>query len=689
MKNTVDPRGEQFAEYDKKIAELQAAVDSLTQRNTRLTRKLEELTEQNKELAEDYNDIHSKYCEILYSQFWRSTKPFRRLFDVTKLVFRKCRFLLYPFKALKILLTRGPAVLIREVKQACRKRFPTDYSKISADCRKREEAAEFDRDIKFSILVPLYNTPIRYLKEMIDSVTAQTYKNWELCLADGSDDDHAEVGKCVEEYIKSDSRIVYKKLEKNLGISENTNECIRMATGDYIGLFDHDDILHPSVLFENMKAICEHGADFIYTDEATFLGNDIKKITVFHFKPDFAIDNLRSVNYICHFSVFSRELLDEVGMFRPEYDGSQDHDMILRLTSKAKRIFHIRKLLYFWRSHPNSVAQTLSSKSYAIDAGKRAVRDSIKEAGYDCVVESSAILPTIYRVKYELKFEPLVSIVIPNMNHLSDLKRCINSIIRKSSYKNYEIIIIENNSTDSKLFDYYKELEKLSNVKVITYEGKFNYSDINNTGVKAAKGEYLILLNNDTEVIAPSWIEEMLMYAQRDDVGAVGAKLYYPDGTIQHAGVIVGLGGIAGHTHCKRGNHDEGYMGKLHFAQDLSAVTAACLMIKKELFDELGGLDCDFAVAFNDVDLCVRIREKGLLNVFTPYAELYHHESKSRGYEDTPEKQKRFAGEIRLFQKKWGDRILKDGDPFYNPNFSMIEDYKILYGKINADKRER
>ena len=676
-------------EYEKEISELKSQIKALTNSNSSLSFELKQLEEHTKELTEEYNLINSLYCEILSSPFWRITKPFRIVCNVIKSALRKYPVTLYPCKALKILLTAGPAAFARETKHFFTSRMYTDYSKISSSCRKQEEAAVFDRDIKFSILVPLYNTPIKYLREMIDSVVDQTYKNWELCLADGSDDEHSNVREFVEKRAKNDSRIVYKKLEKNLGISENTNECIKMATGDYIALFDHDDVLHPSALFENMKAICEHDADFIYTDEATFIGDNIKEIAVFHFKPDYAIDNLRSVNYICHFSTFSRELLEAVGMFRSEYDGSQDHDMVLRLTAKAKKVFHIRKLLYFWRSHPASVAQSLSSKTYAIDAGKRAVKESIRESGYDCVVESSAVLPTIYRIKYELKIHPLVSIVIPNMNHLSDLKRCVNSILRKTSYDNYEIIIIENNSTDSKLFDYYKELEKSNNIKVVTYKGKFNYSDINNTGVKAASGEYLILLNNDTEVISENWIEEMLMYGQRDDVGAVGAKLYYPDDTIQHAGVIVGLGGIAGHTHCKKEKHAEGYMGKLHFAQDLSAVTAACIMIKKEVFDRIGGLDCDFAVAFNDVDLCVRIREQGLLIVFTPYAELYHHESKSRGYEDTPEKQKRFEGEIKLFKKKWGDKILKDGDPYYNPNFSLQEDYKILYGKINADKRKK
>ncbi|MDO4743134.1 MAG: glycosyltransferase family 2 protein, partial [bacterium] len=516
-------------------------------------------------------------------------------------------------------------------------------------------------------------------------VQAQTYSNWELCLADGSDSDHNEVGQRVKVYQKNDKRIVYKKLEKNLGISENTNECIKMSTGDYIGLFDHDDVLHPSVLFENAKAICEHGADFLYTDEATFESPNIKKIITFHFKPDFAIDNLFANNYICHFSVFSRQLIEKAGMFRKEFDGSQDHDMILRLTANAEKIHHIPKLLYFWRSHPQSVAMDIDSKTYAVDAGKRAVYESIKSRGYNCTVESSKAFPTIYRIKYELKATPLVSIMIPNMNHKSDLQRCIKSILSKSTYNNYEIIVIENNSTEKEIFDYYKEIEEHQNIKVVKYDNEFNYSLINNFGAKHANGEYLVLLNNDTEVITPEWIEEMLMYAQRSDVGIVGAKLYYPDNTVQHGGVVVGLGGISGHTHRHVKSTEFGYMGIMYYAHNLSAVTAACLMVKKSLFDQINGLDDEFAVAYNDVDFCLRIRELDKLIVLTPYAELYHYESKSRGYENTPAKQKRFAREIELFHKKWDDKILKTGDPYYNPNFSLAADYEILYNKINSD----
>lgn len=594
----------------------------------------------------------------------------------------------YPIRAIKMLILSGPSALLNAILKHIEKvKFasPKDYTAITPEKRRREEAVHFPKDIKFSILVPLYNTPIKFLDEMIESVKSQTYKNWELCLADGSDEEHGYVGERVKEYSAEDSRIVYRKLEKNLGISENTNACIDMSTGDYIALFDHDDILHPSVLFENMKAICEHDADYIYTDEATFESLNICKIVTFHFKPDFAIDNLRANNYICHFSVFSRDLIEKTGGFRKEFDGSQDHDLILRLTENAKKVYHIRKLLYFWRAHPQSVAMSMDAKSYAIEAGKNAVAESIKRSGYECTVESSKAHPAMYRIKYGIKIHPLVSIIIPNMNHKSDLKRCIDSLVFKSTYDNYEIIVIENNSTEQEVFDYYSEIEKQKNIRVVKYEGTFNYSDINNFGASFASGEYMVLLNNDTEIITDEWIEEMLMYAQRPEVGIVGAKLYYPDDTVQHGGVIVGLGGVAGHTHCHIEKNDPGYMGKMFYSQDLSAVTAACLMIRKSVFDSIGGFDCKFAVAFNDVDLCLRVREKDKLIVFTPYAELYHYESKSRGYEDTPEKQKRFAGEVELFHKKWDEKFLSKGDPYYNPNLSLEADYKVLYNKVYTE----
>lgn len=538
--------------------------------------------------------------------------------------------------------------------------------------RRLEEETVFSKNIKISILVPLYNTPEKFLREMIDSVKAQTYKNWELCLADGSDEKHPEVGSICAGYQKEDSRILYQKIEKNLGISGNTNVCFSMASGDYIGLFDHDDVMHPSLLYECMKVICGKHADYVYTDEATFTSPNLDDLIVLHFKPDYSPDNLRANNYICHFSVFDAALLEKTGLFRPEYDGSQDHDMILRLTEEAKNVQHIPKILYYWRSHPASVAADIGAKTYAIDAARRAVRDHMKDYyGVEVEVESTRAFPTIFQVRYPIKGEPLISIVIPNKDHETDLRRCIESIQKKSTWRHFEIIVVENNSREQSILDYYRELEAFPEVRVITYDGMFNYSKINNYGVSCAKGDYLLFLNNDTEIITPDWMEQMLMYAQREDVGAVGAKLYYGDHTIQHAGVVIGLGAhrSAGHTHYKMPKEHLGYMGRLCYAQDVTAVTAACLLVKRTVYEEVEGLDETFTISLNDVDFCLKIRAKGYLNIFTPFAELYHYESKTRGMEEG-EKLRRYERECAHFREKWKAE-LEAGDPYYNPNFSL------------------
>ena len=534
----------------------------------------------------------------------------------------------------------------------------------------------FPKNVKVSILVPLYNTPDTFLREMIQSVLNQTYGNWELCLADGSDDEHAYVGKICEHFAKKDNRIIYQKLEQNGGISENTNACMKMSSGEYIALFDHDDLLHPSALYEMMKAICEKNADLIYTDENTFR-NSPKDAFCPHFKEDFAPDTLRSYNYICHFTAFSRDLLNKIGEgFRPEFDGSQDYDMVLRLTEQAENIVHIPKILYFWRSHANSVAADVSAKPYTIDAAKRALEEHLKRVGLKGRVLDS-VIPSTYKIAYELNEKPLISILIPNKDHIDDLKRCIDSIFEKSTYKNIEIIVIENNSTEEKTFEYYDLLKKDDRIQIVTWTGEFNYSAINNYGAQKARGKHLLLLNNDVEVITPDWLEQMLMFSQRSDVGAVGAMLYYADDTVQHGGVIVGIGGVAGHAHKYFPRGSYGYMSRMTIAQNLSCVTAACLMLRRDVWDQIEGLDEEFKVAFNDVDMCMRIRKAGYLVVWTPYAELYHYESKSRGTEDTPEKQKRFAGEVLRFQSRWA-KELDAGDPYYNPNLTLEkEDFSL------------
>ncbi len=540
--------------------------------------------------------------------------------------------------------------------------------------RKEETETVFPHMVKISILVPLWNNQREFQIQMLDSVMNQTYGNWELCLADGSDDEHGYMGEICKEYAaRADGRIVYKKLEKNGGISGNTNECLKLATGEYIGLLDQDDILHPSVLYEYVKVINEQGADYIYCDETTFKNNDINKMLTMHFKPDYAVDNLRANNYICHFSVFHRHLLDGDELFRSKYDGSQDHDMILRLTDRAENIVHVPKLMYYWRSHAGSVASGIEAKTYAIDAAKGAVAEHLRNHGFGHFrITSTRAFETIFKISYQITGSPKISIVIANKDHESDLRRCITSILEKSTYDNYEIIVVENNSETPEIWEYYEKLRGDGRVKVVTYEGSFNYSAVNNLGVREAEGEYILLLNNDTQVITVNWMEELLMYAQREDVGAVGAKLYYGDKTIQHAGVVLALGAHRTAGHSPYGQHREnlGYMGRLCYAQNVSAVTGACLMVAKELYWKVGGLDESFAVSLNDVDFCIKLREAGYLNVFTPFAELYHFESVSRGLDDQGEKAERYEEESARFRAKW-KAVLEKGDPYYNVNFSL------------------
>ena len=539
---------------------------------------------------------------------------------------------------------------------------------------KAERETVFPRMPKISILVPLWNNEPEFQKEMLDSVMNQTYQNWELCLADGSDDAHSYMGEISKEYAaRSNGRIVYKKLEKNEGISGNTNACLAMATGEFIGLLDQDDILHPSTLYEYVKAINEKDADYIYCDETTFKSGNIDHMLTMHFKPDYAPDNLRANNYICHFSVFKRDLLQGTELFRSQFDGSQDHDMILRLTDAAQNVVHVPKLLYYWRCHATSVASNIEAKPYAIEAARGAVAENLRSHGFkNFQITSTRAFETIFKIRYQIIGSPRISIVIPNKDHVEDLKRCISSIEEKSTYDNYEIVVVENNSETKEIKDYYELLKDDPRVKVVTYTGSFNYSAINNFGVKETTGEYILLLNNDTQVITVNWMEEMLMYAQREDVGAVGAKLYYGDKTIQHAGVVIGLGAhrTAGHTHYKQHRENLGYMGRLCYAQDVTAVTGACLLVKKSLFEKVGGLDESFAISLNDVDFCLKLRKLGLLNVFTPFAELYHFESISRGLDDQGEKAERYNRESAHFRDKW-KKELRQGDPYYNPNFSL------------------
>lgn len=636
----------------------------------------------NDELTEELEQIRMEKDSIIGSTFWKITKPFRWLADKFKTFLSRYRVTRLIIKGLSSLKNKG----VRATYQKTMFRLAytnsvqhfAELCKLSDEERTRQIETKFEPEYKISILVPLYNTPENFLREMIDSVINQTYSNWELCLADGSDEAHAYVGDVVREYQQKDARILYTVLEENYGISENTNRCIEMATGDYIGLFDHDDLLHPGVLYEDMKAICDQGADFIYTDEMTF-EKDIKHPITVHCKPDFAIDNLRANNYICHFSVFSKKLLDQVGGFRDECNGSQDFDLVLRLTEKAKKIVHIPKVLYFWRSHAGSVASDISVKPYCITAGKKAVEDHLMRQGIQGEVSAIPGLGSTFRVKYTLKSYPLISIIIPNKGYANFLKACIHSILRKTTYHNYEIILV-NEETPNAQAEQDFSLLKNERIRSVKFRSGASINEAYNYGASIARGDYFVFLHSDVRVTSPEWLEELLMFAQRDDVGAVGAKLYYPNNTVQHAGFILGIHGTVGVSHLGADMKNYGYMGRLYYAQDFSAVSSACLMISRENFESAGGFDCNYLRMYADVDLCLKLRQKQKLNVFTPFAELYH-DQKTTGLSRHRVMNKAIAENLKAdesyFLKKWKP-LIDEGDPYYNLNFSLEREDFIL-----------
>lgn len=537
----------------------------------------------------------------------------------------------------------------------------------------KQKNEKWKRKPLISIVVPVYNTPQVFLRQMIESVQNQSYSEWELCIGNASPE-NKEMKKILEEY-KNDARIKEVEIPENKGISQNTNRAMEIASGEWIGLLDHDDLLAPNALYEIAKAVNEHpDAEVIYTDEDK-VTTDLKEHFQPHLKPDFNLDLLRSNNYICHFFVASRDLIKRVGGFRPEFNGAQDYDLILRCTEQAKQIVHIPKILYHWRVHKASTADNPASKMYAFDAGKRAIEEHLVRCRTKGTVQHTKDLG-FYRVKYEVCGEPLVSIIIPNKDQSEALKKCLDSIQEKTSYRNYEIIIVENNSEEPETFAFYKKIAG-EKIKVVTWEGEFNYSAINNFGVRHARGDYLLLLNNDVEIINGDWLTEMLSHCQRKEVGIVGAKLYYPDNTIQHAGIIIGIGGVAGSVFVGLPRAFSGYLHKASIQLDLSAVTAACMLVKRSVFEQVGGLEEKLKVAFNDVDFCLRVREKGYLVVYDPYAELYHYESKTRGAEDTKEKIRRFQTEIEYMRSHWIG-LLKKGDPYYNCNLSLTKwDYSL------------
>ena len=558
-----------------------------------------------------------------------------------------------------------------------RRRFELERERYKSWIKNNEPSKEelekqrifkFEYEPKISIIVPMYNTPISFFEELIECMMAQTYGNWELCLADGS----PQKSNKIEEICRKDERIKYNFLNSNLGISGNTNEALKLATGDYIALLDHDDLLPEFCLYEIVKCINSHrDAEFIYTDEDKIIETKENRCDP-HFKPDFSPDTLNSNNYITHLSIFKRELMNKLGGFKDEYNGAQDYDIIFRATENAKEIVHIPKILYHWRIHSNSTAMKAAAKPYAYEAGIKAIQDHLNRLDLKAKVSQSKELIGTYKVQYEVIGNPKVSIIIPNKDGINILKKCINSILNKSTYSNYEILIVENNSQEEKTFAYYEKLKSNSKIKILYYPEKgFNYSKIVNFGVKNSDAEFILQLNNDTEVITPDWLEQFIGFAQRKEIGAVGAKLYYADKSIQHAGMAIGIAGIVANLYTRLPYGDHAYFGREDVIANVTGVTGACLFSRREIYEEVGYMEEDkFKVAFNDADFCLKIRDKGYLIVYNPYIELMHYESKTRGYEDTPEKKQRFERECENFKSTW-QKNLDKGDPYYSVNFSL------------------
>ena len=631
------------AELLDKIAEQQRVLDE--------TQRILDAT------AARLDEMDQKYAAIAGSKFWNATKPARKLVNAV----RRAK------PEQPRIEESAPAVKEETPMHRLGRRLTAvDENKLA-----EERKTKFENNVKVSILVPLYNTPEKYLRELIESVQAQTYANWQLCLADASDEAHANVETAVKEMKGNDDRIVYSRLAENRGIAFNTNDCFKLADGEFIALLDHDDLLHPSAVFDAVKKINEENADFVYTDEMSFLEDDVQDLRVVHYKTEFAYDDLLGNNYICHFSVFRRELFEKAGMFRTGYDGAQDHDLFLRITALKPKFAHVPEVRYYWRAHEGSTASSAGEKPYAVLAGIKTIHDFLKSRGIEAEVDVTLPNGCAYRIHYPLPSNPRVTLIIPNKDHYSLLKNCIDSIFLFTEYDNYEILIVDNGSTQASVLRYYEQLKQYGNVRVIHDDRPFNFAAMNNDAVSAAEGELLLFLNNDTEVISPEWMYEMASLAVQERIGAVGAELYYANRTVQHAGIIIGPSkeNVAVHAFQFENRGDPGYMLKRIYVRDTSAVTAACMMVRKDLFTQQGGFDeKTFAVAYNDVDFCLRLMKAGYTNVITPWAQLYHYESASRGSDALPENIERFRKEMTAFADRY-EELIEKGDPYYSKHF--------------------
>lgn len=665
LESTIDALNKAIYGKDIEIKNLESTIDAL-----------------NKTIYD--KDVHIRNITAILNKIHES-KSRNFIQSVPMFNIELSNFIKIGMSGYRILLTGGHRSLIEEIiwhskygkfnyGKNLKESYDTYIIKHTDIKKMRNQLKSFKYKPQISIITPVYNVDEIWLEKAIYSVINQVYENWELCLVDDAST-KMHIRKVLEKHAKHNYRIKVKYLKENLGISGASNEALSLATGEFIGLLDHDDELPINALFEVVKLLQEHPeADMIYSDENKIDING--KRSEPYFKPDWSPDLFLSNMYTCHFGVYRKKIIDEIGGFRKGYEGSQDYDLVLRFAERTDKIYHIPKILYHWRKIPNSTAVRYEAKGYADTNARKALEDSLERRKINGEVLLGKF-PSSFRIKRDIIGTPRVSIIIPTKDHIDVLRKCIESIEKKTSYKNYEIIIIDNNSKDHQTIDYLETISKAPNIRTLKYEDSFNFSAINNFTARNSNGEYLLFLNNDTEVISDEWLSAMLEHSQRKEVGAVGGMLLYPNGTIQHAGVIIGLGGVAGHSHKYIPKDNPGYMLRPHLVHNLSAVTAACMMLRKDVFEEVGGFDENLAVAFNDVDLCLKIREKGYLIVYTPYAELYHHESLSRGYEDNPEKQKRFLKEVKYIREKW-KQVINKGDPYYNPNLTLErEDFSI------------
>jgi GT2 family glycosyltransferase len=584
-------------------------------------------------------------------------------------------------KGVRVLLARGPKALAEaiywkmvrhaEVRRSDYADWVREYAALDADELRAMTAAglALPRQPRFSFITPVYNTPEKFLRAMIDSVLAQAYGNWELCLADDAST-APHVRRVLEEYKARDPRIKVTYRAKNGHISAASNSALELATGDFVALLDHDDALPPDALYWVARELNDHpDAALTYSDEdkLDFDG----ELALPYFKCDWNYDLFLSHNLITHLGVYRADIVRKIGGFREGFEGAQDYDLALRFIEQVEpsRIRHIPRVLYHWRMLRGSTSVGAEQKDYAAGRARLAIEEHLKRIGKDAVVTTVEDM-AVQRVRYAIpQPHPRVSIIIPTRNGRKLVRQCVESIRAKSTYGNYEIILVDNGSDEKESVEYFHALRDAGTIRLVEDPRPFNFSRINNDAAKHATGEYVLFLNNDIEVITPDWLEEMVSHAQRPEIGAVGAKLWYPDDTVQHAGLIL-VAGLAGHAHLGKRKGDHGYFSRASLTQSLSAVTGACMCMRRALFDEVGGFDETLAVAFNDVDLCLRLHSKGYRNLYTPFAELYHHESATRGYEDTVEKMARFKSEAEILTTRWMPLLLND--PYYSPNLSLV-----------------